>query len=440
MIKNYLRVALRNLWRHKGFSFLNIMGLTIGMSACFLIFLYVKFELSYDDFHSKGDRIYRIVTDIVNPSETLHFSVAAPAMPVAAKRDFPEIEKTVRFDPGSILVRRGDVKIQEDNMAFADSTFFEIFDFPLLKGNPVTALRDPYSVVLSETAAKKYFGTADPMGQHLLLTDQSNPATVTGIMKDMPENSELKEDMLVAGYSGPGDSSRDKNWGGFGDFSYFLLKPNSNAHALEKKFPEDFHYQSLQQIIRPLSMRIEPEGCDQISVKVGMTDLKKTIAGIEKAWRAIIPLQPFSYFFVDEMFDRQYRAEDRFGKLFLYFAVLAIFISCLGLLGLASYSTVQRTKEIGVRKVLGASVGGIVGLLSKDFLWLVGIAFVVATPVSFFLMKGWLEGFAYRINIFSAWWIFAAGGLAAVAIAMLTISFQAVRAAVANPVVSLRSE
>ena len=133
MIKNYLRVALRNLWRHKGFSFLNIMGLTIGMSACFLIFLYVKFELSYDDFHS---------------------SVAAPAMPVAAKRDFPEIEKTVRFDPGSILVRRGDVKIQEDNMAFADSTFFEIFDFPLLKGNPVTALRDPYSVVLSETAAR----------------------------------------------------------------------------------------------------------------------------------------------------------------------------------------------------------------------------------------------------------------------------------------------
>jgi len=203
---------------------------------------------------------------------------------------------------------------------------------------------------------------------------------------------------------------------------------------------KDFHYQSLQQIIRPLSMRIEPDGCDQISVKVGMTDLKKTIAGIEKAWRAIIPLQPFSYFFVDEMFDRQYRAEDRFGKLFLYFAVLAIFISCLGLLGLASYSTVQRTKEIGVRKVLGASVGGIVGLLSKDFLWLVGIAFVVATPVSFFLMKGWLEGFAYRINIFSAWWIFAAGGLAAVAIAMLTISFQAVRAAVANPVVSLRSE
>src|SRR6201996_7499314 len=115
MLKNYLRVAFRNLWRHKGFSLLNILGLTIGMSACFLIFLYVKFELSYYDFHSKGNRIYRIVTDINNPSETLHFSVAAPAMPVAAKRDFPEVEKQVRFSPGSVLVRRGDVKIQEDN-------------------------------------------------------------------------------------------------------------------------------------------------------------------------------------------------------------------------------------------------------------------------------------------------------------------------------------
>jgi putative ABC transport system permease protein len=196
----------------------------------------------------------------------------------------------------------------------------------------------------------------------------------------------------------------------------------------------------LQQVVRPLSLRIEPGGCDQISVKVQTTNLKGTIASIEKAWHSVIPYRPFSYFFVDEMFDRQYRAEDRFGKLFLYFSILAIFISCLGLLGLASYSTIQRTKEIGVRKVLGASVGGIVGLLSKDFLWLVGIAFLVAAPVSFLLMKGWLDTFYYRINIYSAWWIFVLAGLGAFAIALFTISFQAVRAALANPVNSLRTE
>ncbi|HEV9038399.1 MAG TPA: ABC transporter permease, partial [Puia sp.] len=237
MIKNYLRVAFRNLWRHKGFSFLNILGLTIGMSACFLIFLYVKFELSYDHFHSKADRIYNIVTDINNPTEVLHFSVEAPAMSVAAKRDFPEIEKQVRFSNGNILVRRGDLKIQEDNMAFADSTFFEIFDFPLLKGNPVTALRGPLTVVLSETAAKKYFGTADPMGQHLQVFNNGQLATVTGVMKDMPENTELKTEMLMSMYNGPQDSSRDQNWGGFGVMAYFLLKPHTSAQALANKFP-----------------------------------------------------------------------------------------------------------------------------------------------------------------------------------------------------------
>ncbi|HVS95823.1 MAG TPA: ABC transporter permease [Puia sp.] len=792
MLRNYLRVAFRNLWRQKGFSLLNILGLTIGMSACFLIFLYVRFELSYDHFHSKADRIYNVVCDINNPTEVLHFGVAAPGMPVAAKRDFPEIEKQVRFSNGNILVRRGDVKIQEDNMAFADSTFFEIFDFPLLKGDPATALRGPLTVVLSETAAKKYFGSADPMGQHLLVFNDGQPATVTGIMKDMPENTELKTDMLMSMYNGPQDSSRDKNWGGFGVLAFFLLKPHADARALQNKFPaflqnhigkmmkdnnqsytyileplkdyylkstpgnargsltniyvfsivgifilliaginfvnlttarsterarevgirkvigaerqqltgqflgesvilcviafvlsvgvcaallpsfnflagktistgifhhpgyiatlllislgigllagiypalvlsafqpivvlkgrfatgarglllrkglvisqftisigliaatllvgyqlsymrqqqlgfskeqelvldthgddhraalkqeirtlpgvvsaamssstpgsgwmnaysiienqkgemqicapdlffvdfdfipqyqikvvagrtfsrdygadttqsmilneravrmlgyrrpqdavgrsfdqwgrkgkiigvvKDFHYAGLQEEIRPLSLRIEPDGCNILSVKVATTDLKRTIAGIEKAWHTILPNQPFSYFFVDEQFDKQYRAEDRFGRLFLYFSILAIFISCLGLLGLASYSTLQRTKEIGVRKVLGASVGGIVRLLSRDFLLLVGIAFLVATPVSIWLMKGWLEGFAFRVNIFSAWWIFVAAGLTAMLIAMLTISFQAIRAALANPVDSLRTE
>jgi putative ABC transport system permease protein len=792
MLKNYLRIAFRNLWRHKGFSFLNIMGLTIGMSACFLIFLYVSFELSYDHFHSKADRIYNIVTDINNPTEVLHFGVAAPAMPVAAKNDFPEIEKQVRYSPDNTLVRRGEIKIQEENMAFADSTFFEVFDFPLVKGDPVTALRGPLTVVLSETAAKKFFGSADPMGQHLTVFGNSQLATVTGVMKDMPENTQLKTDMLMSMYNGPNDSTRDKNWGGFGVMSYFLLKPHTSAQALQNKFPaflvdhigkfmkdnnqtytyileplkdvylkstpgnargsltniyvfsivgifilliaainfvnlstarsterarevgirkvigaerrqltaqflgesvilcltafilsvgacaallpafnflagktistgilhhpsyilallliglgigllagiypalvlsgfqpiivlkgrfatgtrglllrkglvisqftisigliaatllagyqlkymrqqelgfskqqelvldthgddhrialkeelqklpgvvstamssstpgagamnaysiiqnrkgemqicspdlffvdfdfipqyemkmvagrtfsrdfgadttqsmvvneravkmlgysspqeaigrnfdqwgrkgkiigvvRDFHYRGLQEEIRPLSLRIEPGGCSILSVKVSTSNLSNTIAAIERAWHTVIPNRPFSYSFVDEMFDRQYRAEDRFGRLFLYFAMLAILISCLGLLGLASYSTLQRTKEIGVRKVLGASVTGIVGLLSKDFLVLVGIAFVVATPLSFWLMRRWLNGFASRIDIFSAWWIFAAAGLTALLIAMLTISFQAVRAALVPPVRTLRTE
>jgi putative ABC transport system permease protein len=201
---------------------------------------------------------------------------------------------------------------------------------------------------------------------------------------------------------------------------------------------KDFHFQSLQEVIKPLSIRIEPRACNLLSVNIDTKHLPGTIAAIERKWKEILPDKPFSYFFLDEYFDKQYRAEDRFGTLFLYFAGLAIFISCLGLMGLASYNTVQRTKEIGIRKVVGASVGQIVFLLSRDFLQLVLLAFVVAAPIAFWLIGGWLKGFAYHIPLY--WWIFLIAGLLAALIAVLTVSFQALKAALVNPVNSLRSE
>jgi putative ABC transport system permease protein len=224
----------------------------------------------------------------------------------------------------------------------------------------------------------------------------------------------------------------------------------SPAQAIGKKFSQwgregmiigvvkDFHFRSLQEVIKPLSIRIEPRACDLLSVNVDGHHIPATIAAIEGKWKALLPDKPFDYFFLDEFFDKQYRSEDRFGTLFLYFAALAIFISCLGLMGLASYSTVQRTKEVGIRKVVGASVSQIVYLLSRDFLRLVLLAFVVSAPIAWWLIKGWLNGFAYRIPIY--WWIFAIAGILALLIAILTVSFQAVKAAIANPVNSLRSE
>ena len=170
---------------------------------------------------------------------------------------------------------------------------------------------------------------------------------------------------------------------------------------------EDFHFRSLQEVIKPLSIRIEPDGCDLVSVNISDANVPATIAAIEGKWKSLIPNRPFNYFFLDDFFDRQYRSEVRFGKLFLNFALLAIFISCLGLLGLASYSTMQRTREIGIRKVMGASVAGIVNLLSMDFLLLVLVSFVIAAPVAWFGMHSWLKDFAYRIDI--SWWIFCTG-------------------------------
>ena len=154
-------------------------------------------------------------------------------------------------------------------------------------------------------------------------------------------------------------------------------------------------------------------------------------------WEKAVPNRPFNYFFLDEDFDSQYGAEKRFGRLFIYFSALALFISSLGLLGLSAYSTLQRTREIGIRKVLGASVTGIVGLLSGDFVKLVAIAFVIACPISWLAMHRWLEGFAYRTTLNGG--LFALAGACALLIALLTISFQAIKAALANPVKSLQN-
>jgi putative ABC transport system permease protein len=201
---------------------------------------------------------------------------------------------------------------------------------------------------------------------------------------------------------------------------------------------KDFHFRSLQENIEPLSLRIEPTRSNLLSVNVSAANLPATLAAIENKWKSTITKRPFSYYFLDEFFDRQYRTEERFGKLFFNFALLAIFISCLGLLGLASYSTIQRTKEIGIRKVMGASIINIVNLLSKDFLQLVIISFFIAAPVAWYFMYGWLKDFAYRISI--SWWVFIIAGIAALAIALFTVSFQAIKAAFANPVKSLRTE
>jgi putative ABC transport system permease protein len=201
---------------------------------------------------------------------------------------------------------------------------------------------------------------------------------------------------------------------------------------------KDFHFESLQEIVKPLCLRIRPKSAMVFTLKIAGTKIPGTIALIQDKWKVLVPQMPFSYTFLDRNFSNLYQSQDRFGKLFFYFAVLAILISCLGLLGLASYSTLQRTREIGIRKVLGATVPMIVNMLSKEFLLLVAIAAVFAFPLAWFGMHTWLQNFAYRINIDCG--IFVTAGIIAYAIAITTVSFQAIKAALANPVKSLRSE
>ncbi|UYQ91786.1 ABC transporter permease [Chitinophaga horti] len=790
MFRNYLKTALRNLWRHRGFTAINIVGLSVGMTACLLIFLYVSFECNYDRFHDKADRIYRITTDIKTASEIIPTSSTSFPMALSIKRDFPEVELSTSFYKAQMLIRNGERKFQEKDVLLADSTCFTMFNMPLSRGTAAEVFKTPYEIVLSERAAEKYFGNEDPINRVLTL-DDSTALKVTGVMKNMPENSQFKTDVLLP--MSLMSRGLETAWGNFGWQAYILLKPGADYKKLEAKLPgmledrvpkdqrvmsytlhleplkdvylvsdrggyesgnitnvyifsvvgifilviacinfvnlttaraserakevgvrkvigatrrelatqflgesivicvisfflalmlaalvsplfnalcgkqvsvnlfshgrlllmllaialligvlagvypalvlsqfkpisvlkgrfvstrsglglrktlvvvqftvsiiliagtiivykqlyfmrhqemgfangqqlivsyyedqqvnkqlprfkhelaqipgveavsasmagpgtpqwgafteienrngelqsanldlynvdfgfleqlgvkmragrmfdvkystdstealvinetaarvlgypnpeevvgkkfsqwgrngrvigvvKDFNYRSLRDTVKALSIRVAPENCAFFLLKLKAGDPQKMVAAVERKWQELAPHRPFDYTFLDENFDKQYTAETRFSRLFFYFAGLAIVISCLGLLGLAAYSTVQRTREIGIRKVLGASMGNITALLSKEFVVLVLIALCIASPVAWYAMDRWADGFAYRAPI--SWWVFAVAGVLAIAIALLTVSFHAIKAAIVNPVKSLRSE
>lgn len=200
----------------------------------------------------------------------------------------------------------------------------------------------------------------------------------------------------------------------------------------------DFHHLGLHRQMDPMIFLYSPDSRSYYSIKVESSNLSGTLAAIQKRWEAHFPDDPFSYFFLDEFYNRQYRSDISFGKVFALFSCFAILVACLGLLGLASFQVLQRTKEIGIRKVLGASVSQIVNLLSKDFVRLVILAILIASPIAWWVMDRWLDTFAFRISI--SWWIFVLAGSLAVGIALTTVTLQSLRTAMADPVKALRDE
>jgi len=269
-----------------------------------------------------------------------------------------------------------------------DFDYIKTLGMEIVKGRDFSRsfLTDSTAVIINE-AASKHFGWEDPIGNSIGLYVAMNPPTVAtftviGVVKD-------------------------------------------------------FHYESLRDQIRPLAL-FRDESTSLISLRLKASDLSGTIAFIEETWNTFAPGQPFEYSFLDDRFDTMYRAEQRIGRIFGIFATLAVFVGCLGLFGLSAFTTEQRTKEIGVRKVLGAPVLGIVTMLSKEFSRLVVVSLVIAVPAAYMIMNGWLREFAYRASI--GVWPFIASGLLALAIAWLTVSYHAVKIARSNPVKSLRYE
>ena len=314
------------------------------------------------------------------------------------------------------------------------------------------------SAVLQQPGIKSIASSTSVPGDEIYWTNswkkygdqQSTSVTLynLGVDYDFIPSYKIK---LVAGRNFSQQFGTDKKAVIFNENAVKLLGFNDAANAINQRVVNggddtitiigvtaNFHQLGLQKTIDPMVIRLRPNNSNFYSVKLNTSNAQQTIASLKNLWNSYFPKDPFDYFFLDESFGEQYKADLLFGKVFGVFAFLAILIACFGLLGLSAYNVLQRTKEIGIRKVLGASVQNILVLLSLDFLKLILIALVLAIPGAWFIMNFWLQDYAYRINI--AWWVFAVAGVLALMIAIVTISIQAIKAAVSNPVKSLRTE
>ena len=800
MFKSYFKIAWRNLQKNKLYTFVNISGLTVGIVSCILIGLYISQELSYDKFHDNADRIARVTMQYTSGGALQTAATTGTKVGPQLQRTFPAITAFTRTAKYGSILAVDDKLFNEPDFLFADSAFFRIFTFPLIKGDPATALNAPYTMVITESTAKKYFGNNDPIGKTVKINNGRN-YTITGIAKDAPENSQIrfncvasfssfyashseiwwtanyitylllahpqdlqpvqrqvtaymatdkirqetrleeqqtdlsfnlepltwvhlhsplaglepngsityvyilgaiavlilviacvnytnlataqaqgrtgeisirkvlgagkgqlfrqylgeslmltiialllavfisiqllplfnqitnkslssagllrpmpvlflislgvavsllagaypafvlsnirlmnilrsgfrlsssggnlrksliivqfvisvflmistlvilqqlsfiqnkklgfdKDHVLVLPVSGEIHNNYDavkaairqapqvinaagasgtptyvqwtdgltattetgkKNFsikaipcdadfvktlgiqiiagGNFKPADMHLMDTSDNYKHFRNSFmlnesavkalgwtPEqaigktvikgdpgivravikDFHFSSMHEAISPLVLFQDTQWIDRMYIKVSGKNLPATIAHLQTIWKDYAPHRPFEYHFLDEDYNALYKTETRTGQLFGTFAVTAILLACLGLFALAAFTTARRTKEIGIRKVLGASLSSLAGLISKDFLKLVAIAALIALPLSWWAMDSWLRGFIYHIAL--SWWMFAAIVLLALLIALITVSFQAIRAGMVNPVKSLRSE
>ena len=242
MLKNYLKIAVRNLMKRKGFSLINIFGLATGMAVCLLIVLFVQSELSYDEHHKKADNIYRVALDRSYPGRTTSYAIIPQSYAGAFVTDFPEVMETVRifnFTGGNqnFLLRIGDKVFEETRVLATDSNFFRVFSSQFLEGDSATALMQPNSVVLNETTAKRYFGSANAaMGQTFKTdADQNNVFKIAGVIADWPQNSHFSFDLLISITGFP--FARDVNFINFSTYTYLLLRPGTSPGSLEAKIP-----------------------------------------------------------------------------------------------------------------------------------------------------------------------------------------------------------
>jgi len=370
MFKSYLLIAWRNLYRNKGYSFINIVGLSLGIACCLLMFNYVKFETSFDTFHPYVDRTYRVDQRMPYRADDQIIGSTAPPLAYALKSNYPEVESTLRINtPGDFIVRYETapghfISFQEDNVFAADSTFFSFFGFPLKEGDPRTALKGLNRVVISSETARKLFGDSPALGKILAFGDDRRPVEVTGVTRELPVNTHFHFDYLISMETNPNVLRRDWSWVWTQVVTYVRLKPGADAANLESKLAD-----LGEKVIRPA---FEKRGMDYDN------------GGARKlAWA----------FYLRPMHDIHLKTGDnRLGSVgdirYVYtFAVVGIFvliIATINFVNLATARAARRSKEVGVKKTLGASRSSLISQFQTESIFLT----VVATLFALLLTQG----------------------------------------------------
>ncbi|HDZ27427.1 MAG TPA: ABC transporter permease, partial [Candidatus Aminicenantes bacterium] len=329
MFKNYVKIAIRNLLRNKLYSFLNIAGLAIGIACCVLILLYVQDELSFDRFHEKADRIFRVNTHFVIPERTMHFATTAHVQGQMFKDEYPEVENYVRFNQYGLrrVIRYKENTFYEEKFIYADHTLFDVFSFKLIKGNPKDALVKPNSLVVTEEMAEKYFGSDDPLGKDLRVNIDTL-FKVTGVMENIPKTSHIRPDF-------------------FASFSSLNLEPTGNAA------------QDMLSNIDYLTYILLREGADYKEFEqklVGFID--KYIGAVLKGLggSARLEVQPLTRIYLHSDLDSELERTGDISYVYLFSGIglFILLLACLNFMNLATARSANRAKEVGLRKVVGA--------------------------------------------------------------------------------------
>lgn len=360
MIKNYIKMAVRSLQKHKFYSFINVIGLSIGISCCMLITLFIIDELNYDQYHEKSDRIHRVTMESLFGGN--HFNMAVTPAPMAAAliSDYPEVEMATRFrNSGTWLMKKaeGDQNIIEQRVVFADSTIFDVFTIPFIEGNPATSLTKRNSLVLSQSTAAKYFVNESALNRTLIL-DNEETYTITGIYKDMPQNGHFHYDAIITMLNR--ESSNDVQWTSNNFHTYVLLQSGSDPEVFRAKLPEMIEKYVGPQVMQYMGKTLEELKSSGTWIKYHL----QSLTDIHLHSQLGVELEPNS--------------DIKYIYIFSIIALFLLVIACINFMNLSTARSANRAKEVGVRKVLGSFRSHLIKQFLTESILLTTLSFSIA--------------------------------------------------------------